>query len=153
MNKQLLSRSTEQLPDVFNYQKIAQADSLYSTPAIFAWYVLSLMLEWAIAAGGVNALYQQNLLKAQRLYDYIDQSEFYDNPIDSRFRSRMNVVLTLNKSELEDDFLISAKKAGIIGLKGHRARGGIRVSLYNTISIADVDKLIDFMDTFVKTGS
>ena len=65
----------------------------------------------------------------------------------------MNVVLTLNKSELEDDFLISAKKAGIIGLKGHRARGGIRVSLYNTISIADVDKLIDFMDTFVKTGS
>ena len=52
--------------------------------------------------------------------------------------------------ELETKFADEAKKAGMIGLKGHRSVGGMRASLYNACPLKSVQTLAEFMKDFAK---
>jgi phosphoserine aminotransferase len=124
---------------------------MLNTPSCFAWYVCGLVTKWVKAEGGVAAIGERNRRKAQALYDYIDGEAFYANPVAKADRSTMNVVWTLANAELDADFLKGATKAGLPGLKGHRAVGGMRASIYNAMPESGVAALIDYMKEFVRS--
>ena len=138
------------LPDLFNYKKVAEQGSMVNTPPTFAWYLCGLMFEWLHQQGGLAAMEEQSRIKAERLYQCIDQSQLYENTIPTVLRSRMNVPFWLKRSVLEDQFLQEANNRQLLGLKGHRAVGGMRASLYNAVGLNAVDALVEFMVEFEK---
>ena len=136
------------IPKVLDYRLQAEKKSLVNTPPIFPWYVTGLVLDWVKQQGGVKVMATQADQRAKRLYNFIDGHDFYQNSVDLAARSRMNVIFHLNDESLNDNFLQAAKQAGLLGLKGHRLLGGMRASLYNSMPMAGVEALIDFMDDF-----
>jgi phosphoserine aminotransferase len=137
-------------PAVWDYQAMAQEGSLLNTPATFAWYVAGLVLRWLKRQGGLAAMAAHNRAKAQLLYDTIDASGFYRNPVDVHCRSWMNVPFTLADARLDEAFLAGARAAGLVNLAGHRSVGGMRASLYNAMSFAGVEALVTFMRDFAR---
>jgi len=121
---------------------------MLNTPPTFAWYIAGLVFKWIKASGGLRALAERNKLKAQALYAAIDASEFYSNPVARDSRSRMNVTFTLRDPDLDKLFLSEAAAAQLQGLKGHRAVGGMRASLYNAMPLVGVERLVEFMRDF-----
>ena len=151
IRKDLLARSNNDvLPSVWSYANLAQQDSMVNTPPTFAIYLAELVFEWLEAQGGVAAMEAINIEKAALLYDAIDASDFYSNPIDSRYRSRMNVPFILADESLESLFLKESEEAGLHTLAGHRSVGGMRASIYNAMPKAGVQALVDFMQAFEK---
>ena len=137
-------------PAVWDYHAMAQEGSLLNTPATFAWYVAGLVLRWLKRQGGLAAMAAHNRAKAQLLYDTIDASGFYRNPVDVHCRSWMNVPFTLADARLDEAFLAGARTAGLVNLAGHRSVGGMRASLYNAMPFAGVEALVTFMRDFAR---
>ena len=112
------------------------------------------MFAWTKSQGGLKAIDQQSAKKSSLIYQTIDQSNgFYVNSIDPKHRSRVNIPLRIAtdgkpNEKLESLFLAEAIKSNMIELKGHRAVGGIRVSLYNGMTVEETSKLVQFMRTF-----
>ena len=146
-NDFLKTASTE-LPGMLQYSKHADADSMFNTPPTFAWYLSGKVFAWLKEHGGLESMGQINHLKAMKLYDFIDQSDFYSNPVAEGNRSIMNVPFLLKNSELDAEFLHAASNEGLLNLKGHRSVGGMRASIYNATPIEAVDALINFMGDF-----
>ncbi|CAK4068457.1 MULTISPECIES: 3-phosphoserine/phosphohydroxythreonine transaminase [Vibrio] len=144
----LLGLANDLLPSFINYKTLAEKDSMFNTPPTFAWYLSGLVFKWLKANGGVEAMEQINQEKATLLYNAIDQSDFYRNEVHPDNRSRMNVPFQLAKPELDELFLEQAKQRGLVSLKGHRAVGGMRASIYNAMPLAGVQALVDFMQEF-----
>ena len=144
----LLERVPEDTPLAFNYGKIAAAGSMLNTPATFSWYVASLVFRWVAGQGGTAGMAERNRRKAERLYDCIDGSDFYANHVDLRWRSWMNVPFTLADPGLNGTFLETSEAEGLYGLKGHRAVGGMRASIYNAMPEEGVEALVGFMEEF-----
>ena len=143
-----LNNASTELPGMLQYSKHADADSMFNTPPTFAWYVAGKVFAWLRDNGGLESMGQINRLKAKNLYDFIDHSNFYSNPVSERNRSIMNVPFLLKNSDLEAEFLHEAENAGLLNLKGHRSVGGMRASIYNATPIEAVDALINFMRDF-----
>ena len=78
------------------------------------------------------------------------KSDYYKCPVEKDSRSVMNVVFRLPTEALEEKFVKDAKGADMVGLKGHRSVGGIRVSMYNAVTLDQVKTLVSFMDDFAK---
>ena len=133
---------------MLDYSVAAKNGSMYNTPPTFAWYLAGLVFKWLKANGGLSAMAAVNRRKADALYAAIDGSDFYGNPVDKRYRSRMNVPFTLADAKLEKTFLAEADAANLLNLAGHRSVGGMRASLYNAVSEAAVLALTDFMADF-----
>lgn len=150
VREDLLARKPRPLPAILTYAKHAEQGSMLNTPPTFAWYLAGLVFQWLRDLGGVEEMAERNLIKAKTLYDYIDGSGFYRNPVDPRFRSWMNVPFFLPDPALDVDFLKGAQQAGLIGLKGHRDLGGMRASLYNAVPQAAVDALVAYMADFAR---
>ena len=149
VRKDLVARGRKDIPKIFQYRTVAENNSLYNTPPTFAIYLVRNVLAWAKDRGGLDAIEAENRRKADRIYAAIDgRPDFYRSPVDRASRSTMNVVFRLPTEELESRFVAEATKARMIGLKGHRSVGGIRVSLYNAVSLAWAETLASFMDTF-----
>ncbi len=148
VRKELLERSPQSLPEILRYPAHAEQGSMLNTPATFAWYVAGLVFAWLKRQGGLAAMAERNQRKARLLYEAIDRSAFYRNPVAPAYRSWMNVPFTLAKPELDADFLAGATRAGLTDLKGHRSVGGMRASLYNAMPEDGVRALIDFMADF-----
>ncbi|MET0292399.1 MAG: 3-phosphoserine/phosphohydroxythreonine transaminase [Steroidobacteraceae bacterium] len=144
----LLERARPIVPGVLSYKEMAATDSMSNTPPTFAWYVAGLVFQWIKRLGGLEAVAARNRAKSQKLYDAIDASPFYGNPIDTACRSWMNVPFTIAKPELEKTFVAEANHAGLTHLEGHRSVGGMRASLYNALPPEGVDALIGFMKEF-----
>jgi len=143
--------ANKNLPTLLAYETHRKNNSLYNTPPVFAIYMIKLMLEWMESVGGLAAVEKTNQQKAELLYKTIDGSGgFYRGTVRSDCRSWMNVPLRLSSEELEAEFLSAAKKEGLVGLKGHRSVGGIRVSMYNAVSLEAIKVLTDFMKEFQK---
>ena len=126
----------------------ARAGGLFHTPPLYPWYVSALMLRWIREQGGLEEMERRAQARARLVYDCIDASSLYANPIASRARSRMNVCFTLADPELERPFLQGAEAAGLVGLRGHKATGGMRASLYNAMPVAGAEALVAFMRDF-----
>jgi len=147
----LIGHAPESTPVMFNYKTHADTGSMYNTPPTFAIYVAGLVFDWIDRQGGVTAVEQANKRKAEKLYDFLDASGFYQCPTEPRSRSRMNVPFTLADSAQDQAFLSGAAEAGLVALKGHRLVGGMRASIYNAMPEEGVDALIDYMADFEKT--
>jgi phosphoserine aminotransferase len=150
IRKDLAERADPKLPSLLQYRTEIKEHSLFHTPPTFAVYVLGLMLEWLEGEGGAGALERRNEAKARLLYDAIDSSTLYKCPVEQESRSRMNVVFRLadGDEELEARFAKEAAAEGIVGIVGHRSVGGMRVSLYNAVTIESVEALVSFMQQF-----
>lgn len=146
----VLSMCRDDLPAMFSYRTQVEKGSMFNTPNTFAWYVSGLVFEWLKEQGGLEAMGERNRRKAAMLYEAIDGSDFYANPVDPAARSWMNVPFTLAEPSLDPVFLEEAKAAGLVGLKGHRSVGGMRASLYNAMDVTGVEALVDFMKDFEK---
>ena len=121
---------------------------MLNTPATYAMYVAGLVFKWLKQAGGLAAIERRNVEKAKLLYDFLDASGFYRNPVAKEDRSRMNVPFTLAQPELDGAFLKGAEERGMVQLKGHRSVGGMRASIYNAMPLEGVQRLVDYMKDF-----
>jgi len=150
IRKDLAERADPKLPSLLQYRTEIKEHSLFHTPPTFAVYVLGLMLEWIEGEGGAGALERRNEAKAKLLYEAIDSSSLYKCPVEQESRSRMNVVFRLadGDEELESRFAKEAATEGIVGIVGHRSVGGMRVSLYNAVTIESAEVLVGFMKHF-----
>lgn len=146
----LLGNAHQDTPTMLNYAVHAEHRSMYNTPASYAWYLAGLVFKWIIAQGGLVAMAERNQRKAQKLYAAIDDSAFYHNAVDNRYRSWMNIPFTLADDALNARFLAQAAEQNLVALKGHKSVGGMRASLYNAMPEAGVDALIAMMIAFEK---
>ena len=144
----LLEDNGQVIPTYLDYKTHASKHSLYNTPPTFSIYVMRLVLEWIKNQGGLAAIDQINQRKAAKLYQAIDQSEIFVNPVDPADRSLMNIPFTSQDADIDQEFIQAAKEKGFINLKGHRSVGGMRASIYNAFSEAGVDALVQFMKAF-----
>ncbi|KGI78341.1 3-phosphoserine/phosphohydroxythreonine transaminase [Oleiagrimonas soli] len=147
----LLRRPGRPMADIFRYARHAERDSMLNTPNTWGWYLAGLTFQWIAAQGGLEAIGARNQAKADALYAAIDGSGgFYTNTIDPTARSRMNVPFRLHDEALDATFLQASAEAGLMALKGHRALGGMRASIYNAMPMQGVQALIDFMGDFAR---
>jgi phosphoserine aminotransferase len=151
VSRELVEKGRKDIPKIFQFRTHAENKSLYNTPPTFGVYMVRNVLAWLKGRGGLAAIEAENRRKAQRLYGAIDaQSQFYRSPVERESRSVMNVVFRLPTEALEEQFVAEAKKRGMIGLKGHRSVGGIRVSIYNAAPYEWVETLASFMEAFAR---
>lgn len=153
VNKNCLGKLTRTIPTFLDYRSHIKEGSMLNTPPVFAVYVLLLTLRWLKAKGGVAAMEKNNLEKANLLYDTLEQSPLFSLPVKKEDRSLMNAVFLVKDAALEKEFAATAKAEGMIGIEGHRSVGGFRVSLYNAISLASVQALVDFINAFARKKS
>lgn len=138
----------ENLPSMLSYENMIKTDSMFNTPPTYGIYVANLVFEWILDQGGVLAITEANRDKANRLYDYIDSSDFYTCPVDGKDRSINNIPFKTGSETLDNVFIKKAEEQNLINIKGHRLIGGMRASLYNAFPSEGVDSLIHFMKTF-----
>lgn len=151
VDKDFLKTANKNVPDILSYAVHQKARSIYHTPPTFSVYLVRAMLRWIKANGGAAGMGKRNDAKTAELYGTIDRlKDFYKCPVEPAARSAMNVVFRLPTPALEDAFVAQAEAAGLVGMKGHRSAGGIRVSLYNAVAIEDVKALTSFMIAFAK---
>jgi len=148
VREDLLGRTAKGTPSVMNYRLQAEAASMLNTPATYAIYISGLVFKWLKQLGGIPEIERRNIAKAKLLYDFIDSSGFYRNPVAREDRSRMNVPFTLADAKLDALFLDGAEKRGLLQLKGHRSVGGMRASIYNAMPIEGVRRLVEYMQAF-----
>ena len=147
----LLGVALDICPSAFKLQNIAASDSLFNTPPTYGIYMAGLVFDWLEQQGGMDAIEARNIEKATLLYQAIDGSDLYFNPVEPACRSRMNVPFFLRNPALESAFLQGAEQAGLLQLKGHKSVGGLRASLYNAMPLAGVQALVAFMRSFERT--
>ncbi len=149
----MLQRCRDGNPTMFDYRTHAEKKSLYNTPPAFPIYVVKLVLEWVKNQGGLVRVEEVNRTKKDKIYGVMDtHPDYYKGTAEKDSRSWMNITLRLPSEDLEKKFIAEAKAAGFGGLKGHRSVGGIRVSLYNAMTIEGASKLAEFMESFMKAN-
>jgi phosphoserine aminotransferase len=153
VSKDLVAKGRKDIPKIFQFRTHAENKSLYNTPPTFGVYMVRNVLAWLKGEGGLAAIEQRNRAKAAKLYGVIDANAgFYRCPVEKQSRSVMNVVFRLPTEAQEEALVAEAKKRGMVGLKGHRSVGGIRVSTYNAVEPAWVDALCELLSEFAKKG-
>lgn len=151
IRRDLLERTTRPMANIFRYASQAGRDSMLNTPNTWGWYLIGRTVDWMRGQGGLTAIGERNRAKADLLYRAVDDSDgYYGNDVDIPARSRMNVRFNLHDAALEPVFVRESEAAGMTGLKGHRALGGIRASLYNAVPMEAVRVLVDFMRDFAQ---
>jgi phosphoserine aminotransferase len=150
VREDLIGKPEKGTPSVMDYKRQAEADSMLNTPPTYSIYIAGLVFKWLKALGGVPEIERRNIAKAKLLYDYLDATQFYRNPVAKEDRSRMNVPFTLHDAKLDEPFLKGAAERGMVQLKGHRSVGGMRASIYNAMPIEGVQRLVEYMREFEK---
>ena len=148
VREDLLGKALAITPSAFDYAQQAANDSMLNTPPTYGIYIAGLVFNWIKAQGGLAAMEEHNRTKAALLYDYLDATPFYSNPVAKVDRSLMNVPFKLKDAALDDAFLKGAQARGMLQLKGHRSVGGMRASIYNAMPIEGVRALVAYMKEF-----
>ncbi len=149
MKKELIGAIDDpKVPIMLQYKAAYDNNSMYNTPPTYSIYMAGLMYKWVLKMGGVDELEKINIAKANMLYDFIDNSKVFTNPVNPADRSIMNVTFTLPTEEDTKAFLAMAKARGLINIKGHRLVGGCRASIYNGMPVEGVKALVDLMKDF-----
>ena len=156
VREDLLGHALPICPSAFNYQTVAENQSMFNTPPTWGIYMAGLTFDWLKNQregdlSGLAAIEARNSAKAQLLYDCIDPSSFYVNKVAANCRSRMNVPFFLADESRNDAFLAGAKARGLLQLKGHKSVGGMRASIYNARPIAGVQALVDYLQEFERS--
>ena len=158
VREDLLGQALLACPSAFNYQIVADHQSMYNTPPTWGIYIAGLTFDWLKRQRegdltGIAAIEQRNITKAQLLYDTIDQSQFYVNKVAPHYRSRMNIPFFLRDESRNDAFLAGAKERGLLQLKGHKSVGGMRASLYNAMPLEGVQALVAYLQEFERQSA
>ena len=148
VREDLLGNAMDITPTMFNYQVMADNDSMYNTPPCWPIYISKLVLEWIQSIGGLEEMERRNVRKAQLLYDFLDNSSLFQGCAEKDSRSIMNVTFVTGDKDLDAKFVKEAEAAGFVNLKGHRSVGGMRASIYNAMPEEGIQKLVDFMKKF-----
>ena len=148
VREDLIGQALPITPSAFDYKQQADNDSMYNTPSTYTIYIAGLVFQWIKERGGLVAMEAHNRKKAAVLYDYLDATPFYSNPIARSDRSLMNVPFKLHDEKLDETFLKGAQARGMVQLKGHRSVGGMRASIYNAMPIEGVQALVSYMKEF-----
>ena len=148
VRKDLVGTPQPITPIMLNYKMHVENDSMYNTPPTFGIYVAKLVFEWLLEQGGIAGIQKVNEAKAKLLYDFLDESAFFQPTVQGDSRSIMNVTFVLPTQELNAQFVKEAADAGLVNLKGHRLVGGMRASIYNAMTVEGVEKLVAFMKQF-----
>ncbi|ENH98159.1 3-phosphoserine/phosphohydroxythreonine aminotransferase [Gracilibacillus halophilus YIM-C55.5] len=146
----LIGHAVEECPTMLDFKTHSESGSLYNTPPTFGVYVAKLVFEWIQAQGGLTAIQKRNEKKANMLYEYIAQSDFYHSPVKEDSRSIMNIPFVVPNHDVDATFIQKAQEEGLETLKGHRSVGGMRASIYNAMPVEGVEALIEFMKKFEK---
>ncbi len=152
VREDLIGHAPKHIPSMYDYAVQAKNDSMINTPPTYSWYMSGLVLKWVKQQGGLKAMEKLSHIRSGKLYQAIDESDFYHNPVDPRYRSNMNVTFTLFDDSLDEKFVSEAKDHGLVALKGHRSVGGMRASMYNAMPEEGVDALIAFMQEFERSN-
>lgn len=150
VRKDLLGKASPVCPKIVDWAQQAKNESMINTPNTFAIYMVKLVCEWMKREGGVAAFKARNEAKAKLLYDAIDASRLFKNPVQPKYRSLMNVTFVTGDEAKDDAFCKYCAKNGLANIKGHRNVGGMRASIYNAMPLAGVQKLVDAMAQFEK---
>ncbi len=144
----LVGHAMDITPVMFNYKIHADNKSLYNTPPTYGIYMAMLVFEWIKDLGGLSAMQAINEEKAGMLYDFLDNSSMFSSPIAPDDRSLMNIPFVTGSDEIDKKFVKEARASGLVQLEGHRSVGGMRASIYNSMPVEGVKKLVDFMKKF-----
>lgn len=151
IRQDMVERTPDSIPTMLKYSTYASKKSMFNTPPCFGIYVMQLVTKWLEeSVGGIEKMQAKNQTKADLIYDYIDNEDFYRGTASADSRSRMNVTFRLANPDLEQQFISDATAAGLGGLKGHRSVGGCRASIYNALPLEAIEALVQFMKDFVK---
>jgi len=153
VREDLLGRARKDIPTVMDWKTVVENDSMYNTPPCWPIYICKLVLEWIQNLGGLEALKARNQHKAQLLYDFVDKSAMFTNPVRPDCRSMMNVTFVAANEDLNNAFVKAATAAGFVNLKGHRSVGGMRASIYNAMPVEGIEALVEFMAEFERKNS
>ena len=153
VREDLIGHALPVCPSAFDYKLVAENHSMYNTPPTYGIYMAGLTFQWLKAQregdlSGVAAMEARNSAKARLLYDFIDGSQLYVNPVAPNCRSRMNIPFLLRDESRNDAFLAGAQARGLLQIKGHKSVGGMRASLYNAMPLDGVQALVDHMRDF-----
>ena len=152
IRKDLLARTPENVPTMLRYSTYVENGSMFNTPPTFAIYMLALTTDYLKKQGGIAEVEKVNIAKAEKLYGFLDSTDFYSTPVAKKDRSRMNVVFRTPSDEMDAKFVKEATAQGLTDLKGHRLVGGCRASIYNAMPMEGVDALIAFMKEFARVN-
>lgn len=148
IREDLIGNAPDDIPVYLDYSAHADADSKYNTPPCFSIYVAGQVFQYLKKKGGIKAIHEVDVKKADMLYDYIDSSSLYKCPVRKEDRSIMNVVFVTGDKDLDKKFVEEARKEGMVNLNGHRSVGGMRASIFNAMPVEGVKKLLEFMKKF-----
>jgi phosphoserine aminotransferase len=148
VRKDLMGNSMKITPSIWDWAKQSANQSMLNTPPTFAIYMAGLGFKWLLKQGGVKAIEKRNQEKSDLLYNFLDQSSLYENRVTKEYRSRMNVTFFLKDETLNAQFLEQSNVAGLVALRGHKAAGGMRASIYNAMPLDGVKTLVEFMRDF-----
>ena len=148
IREDLLGKAPADIPTYLDYNVHVEKDSAYNTPNCWSIYVSGEVFKYIKSIGGVAEMHRRDVAKAEKLYDFIDASDYYKCPVVKEDRSLMNVVFVIGDKDVEKKFVAEAKAEGLHNLGGHRTVGGMRASIYNAMPEEGVDKLIEFMKKF-----
>lgn len=148
IRKDFLQHKNEDIPAIMDYQNHINAGSILNTPPVFAIYVSLLTLRWIKKEGGLGEMEKRNRAKATYFYDALDRLPLYTPLVEKEDRSMMNAVFTIEDKKIEKMFLEACKENGMVGIKGHRSKGGLRVSMYNALPMDHLEDLVKFMEQF-----
>jgi phosphoserine aminotransferase len=151
VREDLIGHALPHCPSAFDYKLVSDNQSMYNTPPTYSIYIAGLVFQWLKKNGGIAAMEQRNIAKAQLLYDFLDSSSLFENRVAKDCRSRMNVPFFLRDESRNDAFLAGAKAANLLQLKGHKSVGGMRASIYNAMPLEGVQALVAYMREFEKT--
>ena len=151
VREDLIGNAQPHCPSAFDYKLVNDNQSMYNTPPTYSIYIAGLVFQWLKQHGGIAAMEQRNIAKAQLLYDFLDSSSLFENRVAKECRSRMNVPFFLRDESRNDAFLAGAKAANLLQLKGHKSVGGMRASIYNAMPLEGVQALVAYMHEFEKT--
>lgn len=146
----LLAKINTAIPNIMNYKKHIEKESMYNTPSVFSVYVSYLTLNWLKDLGGIAAAERRNIAKANLIYSEIDRNSLFFGTAAVEDRSLMNATFFLNDESLVASFDELCLNEGIYGLKGHRTVGGYRASIYNALPMTSVQHLVKVMQNFEK---
>ncbi|MBR6762577.1 MAG: 3-phosphoserine/phosphohydroxythreonine transaminase [Clostridia bacterium] len=150
VREDLMDNAVPYCPVVWDYKTMSENDSMYNTPPTYGIYMIGLVLDWVEENGGCEGLAKINEAKAKLLYEAIDQSPLFSNPVDEKSRSMMNVTFVTGDEAKDADFVKKATAEGFLNIKGHRSVGGMRASIYNAMPTEGIEKLVEFMKNYEK---
>ena len=150
VREDLLGRARPETPTMLDWATMAENGSMYNTPPCYCIYIAKLVYEWILGLGGLEAMRELNVKKADLLYNYLDSQDYYKAPAVKKCRSMMNVTFVTGDADLDKKFAKEADAAGLKNLKGHRSVGGMRASIYNAMPYDGVVALVEFMKKFAE---